>query len=1058
MAINLTDALNAATTKGKLADAKQIYLEGDTQTVQKEIEDINSRHNDLKSKHETVSDTVAKHTTQITNNQSQITANKSAQDTKNASLDASITKLNTRDDQITKTLESITATGGASVAAAVTYDNTTSGLTSVNVNGAIDELQKGKIDKNSIVQELGEAEDKIMSQKAVSNKLKDLHNNSSITFNAVNKIIELPISYGVLKRQYLHKPSTATATNDDARLYCVYINEACKISASNLSNMQDGYLTRCWAAYSEREINDAYFVSEFSDPSTVPRRTGVSCELNIPETVKMVCFSSVADTIPTINVTKILKAVQLDESIESNTKAINRIATTDNIYSGEDLVKVLTPSYYRLNASILNNIVQAYLYYPKNGIDISIKNAKGNVNSNPVIVFFKDVFELNSETALNWKEHVFDEDYVGIDVPNYTLNLERYSIPDGVKMIYIYSPVNDSLEFIEHEHIPVSSDISTLKSDVSTLKPDVATLKSDISTLKPDVATLKEFPTYMNTEIVDTEYDFDEQSVIAKFFADRLTHRNKYIGSNSRKVYWSPKNGNDSSDGLTESTAVKSYEKANSLLSDGCELYIERGSVITELCKFNYNGLLIDVYGSESFDNPIFDNFIETKASEWSKVDGYDHIYKMTKHLEASGDNINFVQVAVDGHNISNIHYVFINNTSRPNVSNCNIYSQEEAMNRLNSNLNEAWCSCYEGGYSFDEGDYEIYISLSDEPSNHKIEVTNHMARCLIEWQGWNNDIRHINTRGSSGKDGWQIFGNTYMEDCHIYDFCHHGFLQNGGMMRMYNCSAEAPKGAIGYLFHNFSTNQDNINNTVDMFINCTAISNNQQGNSYAGHGSSSSTAGKDSYIINAYAFGVNQFLGDPTLIRNLYVKNCRVENVASIGVCASNLTIINNIHGTLNQPSQGNVFNAPIRNLRAKNVVLKINSEDGISGVLYNASQNITIQNVHIKDSKFYITKTKLSEINPDQSHFIFRGVNGGNFLRCVFIDKFDGAEQANETLSFTPAISPSFEQCLFFGVKDNRTSQLGDNQFLEIGDIDNTKYFSNLLYVDNGVVKIFK
>lgn len=140
MAINLTDTLNAATTKGKLADAKQIYLEGDTQTVQKEIEDINSRHNDLKSKHETVSDTVANHTIQITNNQSQITANKSAQDTKNASLDASITKLNTRDDQITKTLESITATGGASVATAVTYDNTTSGLTSANIQGATDEL------------------------------------------------------------------------------------------------------------------------------------------------------------------------------------------------------------------------------------------------------------------------------------------------------------------------------------------------------------------------------------------------------------------------------------------------------------------------------------------------------------------------------------------------------------------------------------------------------------------------------------------------------------------------------------------------------------------------------------------------------------------------------------------------------------------------------------------------------------------------------------------------------------------------------------------------------
>lgn len=147
MAINLTDALNAATTKGKLADAKQIYLEGDTQTVQKEIEDINSRHNDLKLKHESLSSTVSEHTNQIESNQSQITANKSAQDEKNISLDANMAKLNTRDDQITELVRGITATGGASVATAVTYDNTSSHLASATVQGALDEVVNTKLNK-----------------------------------------------------------------------------------------------------------------------------------------------------------------------------------------------------------------------------------------------------------------------------------------------------------------------------------------------------------------------------------------------------------------------------------------------------------------------------------------------------------------------------------------------------------------------------------------------------------------------------------------------------------------------------------------------------------------------------------------------------------------------------------------------------------------------------------------------------------------------------------------------------------------------------------------------
>lgn len=92
-------------------------------------------------------------------------------DSKVSNLDNSVTKLNTRTDQITETLKSIAATGGASVASAVTYDNATSNLVSVNVQGAIDELHGTKIDKTSILQESGTAEDKVMSQKAVSVEL-----------------------------------------------------------------------------------------------------------------------------------------------------------------------------------------------------------------------------------------------------------------------------------------------------------------------------------------------------------------------------------------------------------------------------------------------------------------------------------------------------------------------------------------------------------------------------------------------------------------------------------------------------------------------------------------------------------------------------------------------------------------------------------------------------------------------------------------------------------------------------------------------------------------------
>ena len=128
MSINLTDEIEVKTKKGKLGSAKQIFLEGDTQTVEKEIQDINSRHNTLNTKHESLS----------------------------------------------KTVQGIAATGGASTANNVTYDNNSSGLNAENAQDAIDELQSSKIDKTSILQESGEAEDKVMSQKAVSAKLSDL--------------------------------------------------------------------------------------------------------------------------------------------------------------------------------------------------------------------------------------------------------------------------------------------------------------------------------------------------------------------------------------------------------------------------------------------------------------------------------------------------------------------------------------------------------------------------------------------------------------------------------------------------------------------------------------------------------------------------------------------------------------------------------------------------------------------------------------------------------------------------------------------------------------------
>ena len=98
MSINLTDEIEVKTKKGKLSAAKQIFLEGDMQTVENEIQDINSRHSALNTKHESLS----------------------------------------------RTVQDIAATGGASTATNVTYNNDASGLNAENAQDAIDKLSNSE--------------------------------------------------------------------------------------------------------------------------------------------------------------------------------------------------------------------------------------------------------------------------------------------------------------------------------------------------------------------------------------------------------------------------------------------------------------------------------------------------------------------------------------------------------------------------------------------------------------------------------------------------------------------------------------------------------------------------------------------------------------------------------------------------------------------------------------------------------------------------------------------------------------------------------------------------
>ena len=144
MSINLTDELQAKTKKGKIASAKQVFLEGDQENLQ---------------------------------------------------------QIGDKTNQLEDAIKDISISGGASTATAVSYNNETSGMTAVTAQGAIDELAAKntlqdveiakkantadvtsrmnteqtrvnaeldkKFNKENIAQEFGDSKDKVVSQFAL---------------------------------------------------------------------------------------------------------------------------------------------------------------------------------------------------------------------------------------------------------------------------------------------------------------------------------------------------------------------------------------------------------------------------------------------------------------------------------------------------------------------------------------------------------------------------------------------------------------------------------------------------------------------------------------------------------------------------------------------------------------------------------------------------------------------------------------------------------------------------------------------------------------------------
>lgn len=130
-------------TKDKLKD-NTIGVEKLDPELRQTINAATGLPKDLVETIQNVNDTLRDHQSQLDDEQQQITAN-----------DEDISLLQTRSNQMEETIKSIAATGGASQATAVTYNNEKSKLTAVNIQSAVDEV----VNKASIKDEEGNVQD-----------------------------------------------------------------------------------------------------------------------------------------------------------------------------------------------------------------------------------------------------------------------------------------------------------------------------------------------------------------------------------------------------------------------------------------------------------------------------------------------------------------------------------------------------------------------------------------------------------------------------------------------------------------------------------------------------------------------------------------------------------------------------------------------------------------------------------------------------------------------------------------------------------------------------------
>ena len=390
----------------------------------------------------------------------------------------------------------------------------------------------------------------------------------------------------------------------------------------------------------------------------------------------------------------------------------------------------------------------------------------------------------------------------------------------------------------------------------------------------------------LGSSLINEMHPYYGLSAAARFLIGRSEIDRNITGN---IYYLSSLNGNDGNNGTTKETAFKTLTKALSMLVDGDTLLIERGSEFRdEFVQIkDRSNIKISAYGIG--ENPIIQYL--SILTDWEKVEGRNYIYRCPVHVSKCVAERGMTQVYLDGKYMTHIY-------------DTNDLEEAEAMTYLDEHPNESsWCSCGKYSEGWEAQDCYYYVSLTDSPSNHKIEADCWFMNGFIGTGNKNFDIRHLTQRGSGHRDGYSAAFNTYFEDCQFLDTAHHGIVYAKALFL--DCTIKSEY-AIGYQYHYLS----GTSNTEDddlICANCKVI-NGQTGSAFSGHDTGSGHKYSNYYIENCYVEGCNSILGDISLVNHVHVYNLSLRNAGCIRAnAAENKLTIHSIFGTILQSSGNN-------------------------------------------------------------------------------------------------------------------------------------------------------